>query len=474
MEKKTHLYVSRKNVLTWLMALCLVGSAVARIVFACLKGSGATQNVWSQIVLPVGATLLFVLIVLLDGKEHFYKTAIPVWLMGLYYAIQPHPVLGSSPFVIGMYCTCILFYCLLYTAITCGRLRWPWLLTLLFLAPLAAAAYSHRQLYLSGLFTWRAIDGVLAEYLLFFGCLVLCLAIRVHPLGEYHPTWGDRSDGRRIRTLPPMAQVSPYIMVTRNTSTNFFADSFEITNMDRYIRKKRREGLTNFGITHVFLAAYCRTVAKYPAINRFLAGQKVYSRGEDIQFCMTIKKEMTTSSPDTVIKVHLSPWDTADDVYHKLNAEIEKVKGTPLDSSFDNTAGALTMIPGVFLKFVVWLLRTLDYCGLLPKFLLEVSPFHGSVFFTSMGSLGIPPIYHHLYDFGNLPVFGSFGPKRRELEVQEDGTVVQRKYIDFKFTTDERIVDGFCYAAFFKYFKRVSQRPDMLDNPPEEVLRDID
>ena len=91
-----------------------------------------------------------------------------------------------------------------------------------------------------------------------------------------------------------------------------------------------------------------------------------------------------------------------------------------------------------------------------------------------MGSLGIPPIYHHLYNFGNLPVFCAFGMKRKAFELQEDGTIVQRKYVDVKATTDERIVDGFYYAAFFKYFKRIIQRPDQLDNPPEEVLRDID
>ena len=33
MEKKIHFYVSRKNVLTWLMALCMVCSVVARIAF---------------------------------------------------------------------------------------------------------------------------------------------------------------------------------------------------------------------------------------------------------------------------------------------------------------------------------------------------------------------------------------------------------------------------------------------------------
>ena len=135
---------------------------------------------------------------------------------------------------------------------------------------------------------------------------------------------------------------------------------------------------------------------------------------------------------------------------------------------------ALTMFPGVFLKFTVWLLKLLDYFGLLPKVLLELSPFHGTLFFTSMGSLGIKPVYHHLYDFGNLPVFGAFGMKRKAYEVQEDGSVVMKKYVDIKFVTDERIVDGYNYATFFKYFRRLVAHPEVLDMPPEEVNRDID
>ena len=161
-------------------------------------------------------------------------------------------------------------------------------------------------------------------------------------------------------------------------------------------------------------------------------------------------------------------------MYRQLPDAVDTVKNSPLDSNFDNTAAAFTMIPGVLLKFAVWVLKTMDYFGLLPGFLLEVSPFHGSLFFTSMGSLGIPPIFHHLYDFGNLPVFGAFGMKRRATEVLEDGTVVQKKYVDVKFTLDERIVDGYYYAAFFKHYKRILLHPKILDNPPEVVLCDID
>ncbi len=474
MEKRNHLYVSRKNLLTWLMAVCMVGSAVARIALPGVKGTGEAQNVWSQIVLPVAATLLYALIVLLDGKERFYKTAIPIWMLGLYFGISVtrYPFQSIQWMVVGLYWVAVLFFCVLYTQITSGVVRHIWLLPLMFALPLGAMAYLHREVLMDG--RWGTNLVLLPDALAFFGCLLQCLALRVHPVDEYHPTWGDRTDGRRVRSLPPMAQVSPYIMVTRNTSTNYFTDSFELSHIERYVRQKRREGYTNFGVMHVLLAAYVRALARYPGLNRFLAGQKVYTHGDDVQFCMTIKKEMSSDSPDTVIKVHLSPKDTAMDVYNKVNAKIEEVKNTPLDSNFDNTAHVLTLIPGVFLKFTVWLLRTLDYFGMLPQFLLEVSPFHGSVFFTSMGSLGIPPIYHHLYDFGNLPVFGSFGCKRRSLEVQEDGTVVQKKYIDFKFCMDERIVDGFYYAAFFKHYKRIILHPEVLDNPPEEVIRDID
>jgi len=153
---------------------------------------------------------------------------------------------------------------------------------------------------------------------------------------------------------------------------------------------------------------------------------------------------------------------------------VEEVKSAPLNSDLDNTARYLSLIPGVVLKFVVWLLKLLDYFGKIPGFLLEVSPFHASMYMTSMGSLGIPPIYHHLYNFGNVPMFIAFGSKRNAHEITEEGEVVHRKYLDLKFNMDERITDGFTYAAILKYFRRLIMHPEVLDLPPETVKQDID
>ena len=470
MDKRTHFYVSLKNGFTWLVALCMVCSAVARVLFVGVKGT----DMWSQIVLPIAAAVLYGLLCLLCGKEQFYKTAIPVWLSCIYYAFFffAYKFVAFDLLIGSLFAVCMLFIAVLYTQITSGKIPATLLIIPLALFPLAARCYLMREAILTA--NWEAMTPLLPDALFALGLVLVVFAIRIHSSEEYHPTWGDRTDGRRIRTEPPMNQVSPYIMVSRCTSMNLFEEAFEITNVERYIRQKRKDGLTSFGLMHVMLAAYCRSVCRYPGLNRFISGQKIYSHGNDIQFCLTVKKEMTSTAPETVIKVHLAPTDTAEDVYNKLNKEIEIVKNTPLDSSFDNLAQAFMLIPGVVLKFTVWLLKLLDYFGLLPKFLLELSPFHGSVFFTSMGSLGIPPIYHHLYDFGNLPVFGSLGCKRRALEVQEDGSVVQKKYLDCKFSMDERIADGFYYAAFFKCFRRILQHPEQLDLPPEEVKKDID
>lgn len=440
------MYVSRKHFTVWLMALGMLASVISRIIL--FSGNG----VWSGVVWPCAAAVLYALIAIVSGREMFYKTAIAVWLLGLSYAVQ------HSNAIVWVFA---LFFCVCYTIITSGLGKRNWLLPL-YLLELVGTAYAGRQMDYN----------VLPDILMVLGMLILLPAIKVHTDEKWHPTWGDRIDGRRIRTAPAMEQITAYFMPNRTGANNLFSESVEITGLERYVRRKRREGLKSFGMSHVIMAAYVRTVAKYPALNRFIAGQKIYSRGEDIALCMTVKKEMTASAPDSVIKVHLHPTDTAEDVYRKFSAQVENAKDEMENTKADNTADVLMMIPGLVLKFTIWFLKTLDYFGLIPAFLLEVSPFHGSVYFTSMGSLGIKPVYHHLYDFGTVPAFCAFGRKRRAEEIA-NGEIVERKYVDLKFDLDERICDGFYYANVIKYFLRILREPDVLDTPPETVNRDI-
>jgi len=438
--KRDHLYVSRKHPCVWLMSLGMAASAAATVFL-----TPAELGIWCGIVLPSVAAILFALICICAGREMLYKTAVPVWLWGICFAVQ-----GKTPFI---WIACLLFS-LCYTMIISGKGKKIWLLPLCLLGLMGCILLSN-------------IPGSL----FLGGMVMLWPAIKVHNDGKWHPAWGDRIDGRQVRTAQVMEKITAYFMPDRTGANNLFSEAVEITQLERYIRGKRKEGLTGFGITHAVLAAYVRTVAKYPALNRFIAGQRIYSRGEDIAVCMTVKKELTAQAPDSLIKVHLHPGDTAGDVYRKFNEKVEEAK-KEMATTADSTVTAFMAIPGLLLKAAVWLLKCLDYFGLLPSFLLEVSPFHGSVYFTNVGSLGIRPVFHHLYDFGTVPAFCAFGRKRRAEEIR-DAQIVERKYLDMTFNLDERICDGFYYASAIKYFLRLLARPDVLDEAPEVILQDI-
>lgn len=282
---------------------------------------------------------------------------------------------------------------------------------------------------------------------------------------------GDRKDGRRVRTLPPMNYVVPYIMKMRCDAQNYFEDVIDITNIEKYLDGKHNDGYTDMTILHVILAAYVRVVSERPGINRFIAGRRIYTRN-NIECVMTIKKELTLESPDTCIKVEFDPRDNIYNVYKKF----QKVALSSIENStdFDKTARFITKIPGFIFRGAMAMLRALDYIGLLPKSLMKVSPFHGSMIITSMGSLGIPAIYHHLYNFGTLPLFISYGSIFAADAVKRDGTKERHHFVTFKVVTDERICDGYYYASAFKKIKRYLIHPEALDSFAETVTEDID
>lgn len=302
---------------------------------------------------------------------------------------------------------------------------------------------------------------------------------RLEPIVEYDTPayaprkrrFGDRKEGRRIRTLPAMTQITSFIMKTRNDSMNMFEDVIDITNVEKYLDQKHEEGYTDMAMLHVILAAYVRIVAERPGINRFIAGQRIFAR-KNIECVMTIKKEMSLESPDTCIKVEFDPRDNIYNVYKKFRREVNNALSE--DTDFDNTAGTLVKLPRFILRSAVGLLNWLDYRGWLPKALLKVSPFHGSMIITSMGSLGIPAIYHHLYNFGTLPVFISYGNIFTADAIKRDGTRERHHFVTLKVVTDERICDGYYYASAFKRLKRYMLHPEVLDNSPEKVVEDVD
>ena len=284
--------------------------------------------------------------------------------------------------------------------------------------------------------------------------------------------FGDRKEGRLLRSLPPFNRFIPYIMKNRNDATNLYSDALEISEIEHWLRDLRKSDWKGMGMLHLFLAAYVRTVSQCPAVNRFINGQKIYARN-NIEVVMIVKKTMAVDAEETAIKVIFEPTDTIFDVYRKMNEKIEEIKAGDENNNTEDVAETLMKLPGFLLRFAVAVLKSLDYVGLLPQALLDASPFHGSLIITDLGSLGTLPVYHHIYDFGNLPFFLAFGSKRRAWEIDRTGQPVERKYVDYRVSMDERICDGAYLVNSMKYMKYFLSHPQELEEPPKQVKFDV-
>lgn len=291
-------------------------------------------------------------------------------------------------------------------------------------------------------------------------------------MSKYKRRFGDRKEGRLLRSLPAFAKFVPFIMPTRNDACNQYEESFEVSDVDRCLRKLRVDGYKGIGILHFIIAAYIRGVSMLPGMNRFVVGRRIYAR-DNIEVVMTVKRSLAIDATETTIKVVFEPTDTIFDVYRKMSEKIDEIKTVEGNNNTEDVAEAMCKAPRFLLRFALTILRIMDYFGWLPQSLLDASPFHGSMIITDLGSLRIGPIYHHIYNFGTLPVFISFGAKRHAYELDRHGNMVDRKYVDCKFVMDERTVDGHYYAQFLQAFRYICQHPEIVETPPSKVVEDV-
>ena len=291
-------------------------------------------------------------------------------------------------------------------------------------------------------------------------------------MARYKRRFGDRKDGRLLRSLPAFNKFMPFIMPTRNDGCNQYEESFEVSAVDRRLRKLRVDGYKGIGILHFIIAAYIRGLSMLPGLNRFVVGRRIYARN-NIEVVMTVKRSLSLDATETTIKVQFEPTDTIFDVYRKMNEKIDEVKTSEGNNNTEDVAEALSRLPLFLLRFAILVLRIFDYFGWLPEMLTDASPFHGSMIITDLGSLRIGPIYHHIYNFGTLPVFIAFGAKRHAYELDRHGNMVNRKYVDCKLVLDERTVDGHYYAQFLQAFRYIFQHPEILETPPTKVVADV-
>ena len=279
--------------------------------------------------------------------------------------------------------------------------------------------------------------------------------------------FGHRADGELLRKIDPIIALTPYLMPMRCDAQVFLNYRLDYEKMARYIVEQGNNG-NKFTFMELIIAAYVRVISELPEINRFVANKRLYARTQlTVSFALLKETADPNDIEENTVKCYFDPRDTIFDISERVNAAIEQNRREEADNSTMKVAKLL--LNPILANTVVALARFLDRYGIMPKYILDASPFHTSMFFTQMASIGMPAVNHHIYNFGTTSLFVSMGSVIRETATGPDGKTIRKRYLPVGITADERICAGAMYARLVDRVMYYLNHPALLETPPETV-----
>lgn len=272
-----------------------------------------------------------------------------------------------------------------------------------------------------------------------------------------------RADGKRIKNADPMYTVAAYIMNKRVDSMNMITIDIPVEPIKEYLNTKRKQG-KNISHMAVVMAAFIRTMKEFPELNRFVVNKKIYQRNE-LSVGMVVLQP-GDSGHGTMSKMYFEENNTIFEVNDIINNYVEENRQTPKSNGTEKMIKFLLSVPGI-LPVGVALFKWMDKHGLLPKFIIDMSPFHMSFGITNLASIRTNHIFHHCYEFGTTSMFLAMG-NTREVPHRKGNEIVFEKCMPIGVTMDERIASGAYFAMAFRKMRTYLRNPELLETPPVE------
>ncbi len=283
--------------------------------------------------------------------------------------------------------------------------------------------------------------------------------------------FGFRPDGKKVKDIDPIQRIIPHIMPTRNDAQNMTEYDCPCEPLDSFIIEQSDKGV-EYTYMHMIIAAMVRVYARFPRLNRFVINGRIFQHNE-IQVSFVVKKNLSPDAPDALVKLNFTGMETLQEVKQKIDDAIEANNNIDANNGTDKLAGLITMTPNFLIKLIVGLIKLLDKHGMLPNAILNLSPFHTSLFITNLKSIKGPSIFHHLYNFGTTGIFMAMGKESEVPVVNADGKIVVGKRMPVQIVTDERFCDGFYFVSAMKFWERLLKHPAQMMMPPEALSEDV-
>ena len=90
--------------------------------------------------------------------------------------------------------------------------------------------------------------------------------------------FGRRADGRRVKGIDPVMQITPYVMPMRCDAQVFLKHRADMEILSRYIRQQKQEKNQQITYMQIVVAAYVRAMSRNPEVNRFIMNKQLFAR----------------------------------------------------------------------------------------------------------------------------------------------------------------------------------------------------
>ena len=253
----------------------------------------------------------------------------------------------------------------------------------------------------------------------------------------------------------------PYILGGAPDSWVLWEEKIKIEAAEAFIKKWNEEHPPELRLTmHLLLLYACaKAHMMHPRMNKFIAGKRYYQR-KGMYLSFSAKKEMSSHGGLLIFKRLFLHDESLEDVIIDIRKKLTKDRTDDISGQEKETLDLLKL-PRPLLMAGMTGVKVLDFFNLLPDSFIEHNPMFASMFISNLGSMGLNSGFHHLYDFGNVSLFGVMGAPSEE-PVVEDGQVVARRIASLKWTFDERIEDGFNAARAAGAVTNFLENPETL------------
>jgi hypothetical protein len=263
-----------------------------------------------------------------------------------------------------------------------------------------------------------------------------------------------RPDGTLATDVPPTRRIMPFIMRTRNESAVYFEQELDLTRTLPFIEAfNQKHPETRLTVFHLFLWAAVRALHQRPRLNRFVVGGQIYQR-DGIWISFSAKKALSDDAPIILVKRKLDPALSLLDTVRFIYGDVKEGR-SDRPSHVDKELGFFLKLPGPLLQLGLAVVQWLDRWNLLPGAFIHPDPMYASLFIANIGSLKMESPYHHLYEYGTIPLFAAIGRKKEVMTSSGPKTVCSVKY-----TLDERIEDGLYCATALELLRQLVENPE--------------